>query len=553
MNTPSKPESQTRLLRLGAAIAVLLATQSAHTADGPTFTKITMGTAVPSWGCAWGDYNKDGYSDLFVAEGTATSTAACSLYRNNQDGTLVPVTPDEAGDIVRLARHWTDVAWGDFDNDGALDLFVADYALGAQSTLWRNLANGSFAAALTTADLPGTPLWGDYDRDGWLDLVAANPYYDSGDAEIHNELLFNRGDSTFNWVTNGDWGDYRTQRVEGASAGDMDNDGDLDILETGERTTLFENDGAGGFHQVTTGFPAISGMSITPSWADYDNDGRLDVFVAVYNQTNQLLHNDGNGQWTQIPLGEPLETSCGMWADYDNDGDLDLFITRGQGTTTSNLFFENNGDGTFTSIDVGDLTGDQGRSAGCAWADYDNNGSLDLFVTRHAGLQEVLYRNDGNGNRWISFKLVGTVSNRSAIGAKVRLQATIFGKTYWQMRELGGGNRHQNDLRAHFGLGDATAVQKVRIEWPSGVVQELQKVSAKQILEIKEPAQLVPLGPTEFQIRCWKGMPFEVQKSSNLKTWDSLGMVTNVTGTLSFQDTQTDPRTACCFYRVASR
>jgi hypothetical protein len=333
----------------------------------------------------------------------------------------------------------------------------------------------------------------------------------------------------------------------------MDNDGDLDVLETGERTLLFANDRAGGFRQETSGFPIISGLSTTASWADYDNDGMLDVFVAMYDQTSRLLRNHGNGQWTTIPLGAPLQTSSGMWADYDNDGDLDLFITRGQGTTTSNLFFTNNGNGTFTPIAVGELTGDQARSAGCAWADYDNNGFLDLFVTGHSGFLERLYRNNGNGNRWLLVRLVGTVSNRSAIGAKVRVQATIFGHSTWQMRELGGGNRHQNDLRAHFGLGDASNVTTLRIEWPSGIVQELANVAANQILTITEPAPLLPLGCREFQIRCWKGMRFEVEKSHNLQTWDSLGTVTNLTGTLVFQDTQSPSGTACCFYRAVSR
>ena len=104
-----------------------------------------------------------------------------------------------------------------------------------------------------------------------------------------------------------------------------------------------------------------------------------------------------------------------------------------------------------------------------------------------------------------------------------------------------------------FGLGGATNVAMLRIEWPSGTVQELTNVAANQILTVTEPAKLVPLGPNEFEIRCWKGMRFEVEKSNNLRTWDSLGLVTNVTGTLTFKDTQGDPQTACCFYRVVSR
>ncbi len=123
------------------------------------------------------------------------------------------------------------------------------------------------------------------------------------------------------------------------------------------------------------------------------------------------------------------------------------------------------------------------------------------------------------------------------------------------IRVTGGGSLTplRSDPRAHFGLAHATNVTTLRIEWPSGIVQDLTNVAANQILTITEPTQLVPLGPREFQIRCWKGMQFEVQKSHNLETWDSLGTVTNETGKLTFQDTQGDPGTACCFYRVVSR
>jgi len=163
-----------------------------------------------------------------------------------------------------------------------------------------------------------------------------------------------------------------------------------------------------------------------------------------------------------------------------------------------------------------------------------------------------LYYNDGNTNGWIVLRLVGTVSNRSAIGARIRVRATVWAKEMWQLREISGGSGQcsQNDLRAHFGLGDATNVTTLRIEWPSGIVQGLSNIAANQNLAITEPAQLVPLGPREFQIRCWKGMRFVVEKSPDLRTWDSLGAVTNETGTLIFQDTQTEPEAACCYYRV---
>jgi hypothetical protein len=244
-----------------------------------------------------------------------------------------------------------------------------------------------------------------------------------------------------------------------------------------------------------------------------------------------------------------------MWADYDNDGDLDLFITRGQSTTTTNLLHSNNGDGTFTQVGLGSLANDRGRWAGCAWADYDNNGFQDLFVTSHAGYPEVLYRNYGNSNHWISFKLIGTASNRSAIGAKVRVQATIFGKTYWQMREISGGNRHQNDLRPHFGLGDATRATTVRVEWPSGAIEEFSNVSADQILTLWEPPVIrpavLPDATCTLMITAELNRAWRIEASPDLRTWQLLTTVTPASATFTFTDTAASGMD-CRFYRVRS-
>jgi hypothetical protein len=238
------------------------------------------------------------------------------------------------------------------------------------------------------------------------------------------------------------------------------------------------------------------------------------------------------------------------WGDYDNDGHLDLMVVGVNGC----YLFRNKRDGTFERATTSPGN-DAASGQSCAWADYDNDGFLDLFVgVLNDGLSDDLYHNEGNDNAWLHVRPVGTVSNRSAIGAKVRIRATVWGQPIWQMREIatGDGWTGQSDLRAHFGLGDATNVTTLRIEWPSGTVQEFQNVAVNQILTIAEPARLVPLGPREFQIRCWKGMQFEVQKSPNLQTWDSLGMVTNVTGTLIFHDPQGESQATGCFYRVVS-
>jgi enediyne biosynthesis protein E4 len=242
-------------------------------------------------------------------------------------------------------------------------------------------------------------------------------------------LYFNQGDGTFRKESEGDFVAYRAgAMIEGGAAGDMDGDGDLDILLCSHSGIhWFENDGTGQFRRVTTGFPTISGTSITPSWAD-----------------------------------------------------------------------------------------------------YDNNGFQDLFVTSHAGFPEVLYRNHGNGNHWISFKLVGTRSNRSAIGAKVRVRAAIFGRNYWQLREIGGGNRHQNDLRPHFGLGDAPRATTVRVEWPSGTVEEFANLARDQYYTIVEPNMLGALKPNGgFELSLWASTnrTCTLEHSPDLETWTVLTTV----------------------------
>jgi hypothetical protein len=514
------------------------------------FTRITEGDIVNtlgcSWGCAWGDYNDDGFVDLFVANGVPAPTNF--LYVNYRDGRfrriLVgnPIVTDELGD-------GSGAVWADLDNDGDLDLFVTIY--GAPNALYDNQGAGVFSRLTegsigTDAEKSVGCSWGDYDRDGWLDLFVGN-----GESQ-RNALYHGLQDGTFERIYSGAIPE-EAMHSQGSAWGDCNNDGlaDLFVTNPGRPDSLFINEGGGQFRKVTDAHPGLLALSSAGcTWGDYDNDGWLDLLVPTIAQEADLLyHNTGQGLF-ELVAGPPGGIVGAAWGDYDNDGYLDLI---GMGANDYSLL-HNKRDGTFEGITI--TPGNAGGQS-FAWADYDNDGFLDLFIGRGGttALTDHLYHNDGNGNAWLHVRPVGTVSNRSAIGAKVRIRATIWGNTFWQMREIatGDGFSGQSDLRAHFGLGDATNVTTLRIEWPSGTVQELTNVAANQILTITEPARLVPLGPREFQIRCWKGMKFEVQKSLNLQTWASLGTVTNVTGTLTFQDIQGDPGTACCFYRVASR
>jgi len=321
--------------------------------------------------------------------------------------------------------------------------------------------------------------------------------------------------------------------------GDYDNDGRLDLFVAlnglgGGEHILFHNDGGGSFTRVNTaptGFSAGGGGD----WGDYDNDGDLDLFIAQYaNGANDLLYrNDGGGTFTRITNGPVVisggRSQFGVWGDYDNDGWLDLFVGNDNGEPQ--FLFHNNGDGTFTRVTQGDVVNLGGNVTGFAWADYDNDGFLDLFIARgNSRVREtnLLYHNGGNSNKWLTVVCAGRVSNRSGIGAKVRVKANIAGVPRWQLREINSGNGFQSSgLRAHFGLGDATNVDLVRIEWPSGAVQELRNVAMNQILTVKEPPVLTALGKDvsgafRLLLKGGKGLPYTVEYSTNLIHWNWL-------------------------------
>jgi hypothetical protein len=233
-----------------------------------------------------------------------------------------------------------------------------------------------------------------------------------------------------------------------------------------------------------------------------------------------------------------------------------------------NGLYHNNGDGTFTPV-LSEPPVSAGHPGvgfnGVAWVDYDNDGSLDLFLTRFtlssSGNDEtassLLYHNKGNTNAWLEVKLVGGVSNRSGIGAKIRLRATILGKTFWQLREItSGGGWDMHPLVAHFGLGNATNVETLRIEWPSRMVQEFHDLPARQIVTITEPPQLlasVANGVPQFSIRGVRGLQYRIEVSTNLAAWSDIGTVTITNSSGTAQITDTNAASDFLFYRAVSQ
>jgi hypothetical protein len=535
------------------------------------FTKITTAPMCTDrgyfFGCAWGDYDNDGFSDLFVADGAWFRTTTNHLYRNNGDGTFARMTTTDVGSVVEDLGGWRGCAWGDYNNDGFLDLFVTkDNGL---RHLYHNNGNGRFTR-VTTNGPPVTETgyahgvsWGDYDNDGLLDLFVATAPGGYSGAYGANSLYHNIGDGKFTKITTGPILADRPSGngTIGAAWADFDNDGDLDLAADGGIGPMFvyQNNGAGQFSKITSGpLAQDSGFPLFYSWGDFDNDGLIDLFCGEWNQQCRLFHNEGAGQFTKIlfPPGA-YETRGGVWGDFDNDGYLDLFVPIGGNNPGQSLLYRNNGDGTFTKITTGSLCSDRGHTIWAAWCDYDNDGSLDLFVDYGYDEPNSLFHNNGNNNAWLLFKLIGTRSNRAAIGAKVRVKATIGGKTFWQMREISGGEGVQNDLRPHFGLGDASTVQLVRIEWPSGVTEEFTSgcIKPRQLVTIVEPSLKGGMGTGgkfHLTMTMSTNRVYALQASTDLVNWTTL---TNCTGSgsctpIEFVDPEAPPAGSARFYRM---
>lgn len=453
---------------------------------------IGLEVAGDNWASSWADYDGDGHVDLFVT--TYNNSVSNQLFKNNGNGTFTKIT---TGSIATDKASSLASTWGDFDNDGDLDLFVANN-IGYNSFLYRNNGNGTFdritdSPAAEKLGYAHGASWVDYDNDGWLDLFVATFF-----STNFNFLFHNNGDGTFTRASgnpvvqeaassvSGVWGDY-----------DNDNRPDLFVANTnGENNSLYHNDGGGNFTKITTGDVVNDGgYSVGASWGDYDNDGWLDLFVAnAANGNNFLYRNNGNGSFTKITDGNIVSSGGhshgSAWADYDNDGWLDLLVANDQEQNEG--LYRNEGDGTFTPVSNA-ITQSGGSTFGASWADYDGDGDPDLWLNNRGNEDPALFNNArGQCQSSLRLKLVGTRSNRSAIGAKVLVKSGVYGDAFWQTREItaqsGGGIGGQNELKLLFGLGDALVADSVIIRWPSGYVQVLENMPEGVLHCITEPA-----------------------------------------------------------------
>lgn len=481
-------------------LAVLLIAQTQIFSQ--SFTK--MITAAPSLdgganrSANWIDYDNDGMLDLFVSRGPSNG-ATPYLYHNEGNGVFTKIT---TGPIITAIMKADGSSWGDFNNDGNIDLCVATW-WNQIDFLFQNNGSGNFSFLNTNlissfVGYSETCSWGDYNNDGLLDLFVTN----SAGTSHKNFLYKNLGSGSFQKQDTGIVVS-ETGSSRGVTWVDIDNDGDLDLFicnEEGQINFVYRNNGNGSFTKITTTeLTQIGGNWWSASWGDFDNDGLLDVFISNWGGKNILYKNNGNWNFTAVK-GDTIVNESGQnaitgWGDFDNDGDLDMYVSQSYGSGAhNNLLYKNmkmeTGTASFTRVNGSAVTNDSGWTYGFAWGDYDRDGDLDIFCAKTFNENEsnALFRNDNNnGNKWVEFKCEGVTTNRSAIGTKIKVKAAINGQSVWQMREIDGQSGYcTQTLEQHFGLGNAVVIDSIKIEWQSGNTNVFTNIAANKFYKAVE-------------------------------------------------------------------
>jgi len=517
--------------------------QQDATATDEKYYLETMGT-----GLGWIDYDQDGLMDLFFVQSAATDIykpphpLRSALYHNNGDGTFTDVT-EKAG-VGAAGLYGQGVAVGDFDNDGYPDLYVTGYG---RAILYHNNGDGTFTDVTEKAGVADKGGWStsagwfDYDKDGYLDLLVCN-YIDwnpknnvwCGEhrpgyrAYCHPDnykgqklkLYHNNHDGTFTDVSEKSGVGIPEAKGMGVVLADFNNDGWLDIVVANDTwpNFLLINKKDGTFKDVsfTSGIAASedgkyeAGMGIDA--ADVDGDGYLDIYVTHLDfELDRLYHNNHDETFDDVTYASGIGIKAiflsGVtmkFLDYDNDGWTDICQANGAMLDNINLYhtevtykepmlmFRNLGHGKFDKVSE-QLGPDFMRPVagrGLAVADFDNDGDIDLAINIRGDHPELLRIDGGNANHWLEVFLVGTKSNREGIGSKLKLTSEGFTQT--KQSQGGMGYMSASDPRIHFGLGQRKSIESLEITWPSGSVDTLANVGIDQIVTVKEGTGIVP-------------------------------------------------------------
>jgi len=517
-------------------------------AFGKKYLPETLGPGV-----AFIDYDNDGWPDIFLVNGMdwpghTRKHATPKLYHNNHDGTFTDVTHKAGLDAEEM--FGMGVAVGDFDNDGNDDLFVTAYG---QNHLFHNNGNGTFTDVTQKAGLGGVKefstgaAWVDYDNDGKLDLVVANYVQWTPETDLYCtldgksksyctpesykgtavRLWRNRGDGTFEDSTKKAGLDDPTSKTLGIAVLDYDGDGWLDLLLSNDTqpNKLYRNNGNGTFTEkaVLAGVAfsedgvARAGMGVDA--ADYDRSGHPSLLITNFaNQMLSLYHNEGSGlfvdQAPQSEIGRASLLTLGFgcfFFDYDLDGWPDVFVANGHidpdiQRVQANVkyampphLFRNMGKGNFQEVtkSMGAAFAAPRVGRGAAYADIYNDGRLDILMSTNGG-PAVLFRNEATGeatNRSLRLKLVGTKSNRDGIGATAHV--TTADGTQTEMMRSGSSYLSASELALTFGLGRQDKANKIEIRWPSGQIDRLSNVAVGQTITVTEGKGITASRPYE--------------------------------------------------------
>lgn len=443
------------------------------------------------------------------------------LYHNLGNGTFEDVTK-KAG----VGEPWYSmgVTVGDYNNDGYPDLFVCNYG---KNVLYKNNGNGSFTDVTNRAGVGGKEtdfntgaVWFDYDNDSFLDLYIGKylnfdpnyKYYYAPDGfpgplayDAQPDVIYhNNGDGTFEDVTKKMGITDIDGRAMGVGAADYDDDGFVDVYVANDHSMnyLWHNNGGKSFTDVGTpsgtafGQSGESAVSMSVDFADYTGSGRMDMFISD-DKYCRLYENMGNGIFTDrsypsgiaMPAGQFVGWSS-SFIDYNNDGLVDLYKTNG---ALKHLYgqedqlFENIGNGNFkdVSTELGEYFMQKFVGRGACFGDYDNDGDIDGYIVNLNDRGALLRNNKGNQNNWIELNLIGTTSNRDGIGSRVKVISG--GKIQTAQKKSTTGYLSQNDARMHFGLVKNEIIERIEIKWPSGKNQVLENIKVNQIILVKEP------------------------------------------------------------------
>jgi uncharacterized repeat protein (TIGR01451 family) len=455
--------------------------------NAPTST--ITNTTGSSWNSAWVDYDNDGWEDLYILD--KDNTKPNQLYKNNGNKTFTkvtntPLTSFNAKSITSL--------WGDIDNDGDKDVLVIN-ATEMKNRFFRNDV-GVFTE-LTNTGINDQPdynhggVFADFDNDGYLDLLLTNFF-----ATKFHQIYKNNGNNTFTKkLTNNIASE--TERSMAPVLCDYNHDRLIDIFipnGNDRPNSLFKNLGNFQFEKINADAIGIDAFnSVGATWGDYDNDGWEDLFVAnASGQNNNLYKNNGNGTFTKVVAGmlsgdgNAITQDGGHnhgcnWIDLENDGDLDLYVTNDSG---SNFLYVNNGSNSFTKILNDNITADLGNCFGMAWADSDKDGMEDVLLSRDENQTNLFFYGKNNNNSWINIKLQGTISNKDGIGASIKVKSNNTWQRKQQTPVSGFGG--QNSMRQKFGLNNATIIQEIVVEWPSGITQTISNINVNQFITIIE-------------------------------------------------------------------